>query len=553
MNDEPQDALLAKQTEKWLINWDDADYSWGGLASKPAPWNSNSSNLQDFWRRDNQAAQPREDGAMDQELINFEGRGVYHVAYVPDYWPDGTPARAMWGDVQRNLAEKILLDKISKAGVHISGSYFHDDDRVEYRGLNFFEDCQTRVFERRVGKLMQCSLPSKLSTLQIAKASFTQCLFKESVGEALGDSVQKIAKLHFRECTFLEGVILSRTTMDRELDFGQSIFCKELAFWNCIFSELANFEVLICEGGLAAYNCQFLGGVSFNSSHFKQGLLIKNSRIQKDADFERVRFDNGMALTASDVSSRCTFGQSTWTSANPGTASLEDSTFTDSVNLVCSLPPPIQLFANARFKEAVMLSNHDETAWDRQFQNELKQADIAYKNNNYIISPYDSIIGGCQVLQALARIEGNSNKEFLWHRFELIGRRNSIPRFNPEKLFSYIYSFTADYGLSIPRPFVVLVIGAIVMGLLFAFIANNGVVGPSADWDNIWQGISFSFSRTFPIGVFGPDQEWVERLLGNGSSFSSIVIRSVATLQTFGSVVLIYLGVMSVRRKFKIG
>tara|TARA_R110002124_G_scaffold148820_1_gene314493 strand:- start:70 stop:768 length:699 start_codon:yes stop_codon:yes gene_type:complete len=232
---------------------------------------------------------------------------------------------------------------------------------------------------------------------------------------------------------------------------------------------------------------------------------------------------------------------------------MEDTTFSDSLNLVCNTPPPIQLFANARFKEAVIMSNHDEKDWDVQFKAELKNADVAYKNKQFVRNPYDSIIGGCQVLQTLARIDGNSNKEFLWHRFELVSRRNSIPRFNPEKIFSYIYSVTADYGLSIPRPFAFLVISAVVMGLLFAFIANNGAVSASADWDNIWQGISFSFSRTFPIGVFGPDQEWVERLLGNGSSFSSIVIRSVATLQTFGSVVLIYLGVMSVRRKFKIG
>ena len=550
---DPQHSLLSKERLEWLKKWEEADYSWDGLASKKAPWNSGSDNLQDFWRKANNTAGLRADDDMGQELVDFEGRGVYHVAYVPDYWSDGTPAKVHWDDEQRLLAEHTLLKKIVAANSHSSGAYFHDDKRVEYGGLIFSERHQVKVFEGNVGSLVHCNLPSALSIGVVAKADFTECLFEEFVGqEGIGPS-GTVDRLYFHECTFLGEVRFSNTTIQKSTFLGESIFCKKLTFWRCNFEELANLELIDCGSDFCAYKCAFVGGISLNSSRFSDGFSIKNCQISDNADFENLSFENWMSLNSSDISCRCTFASSTWTSAEPESASMEDTTFSDSLNLVCNTPPPIQLFANARFKEAVIMSNHDEKDWDVQFKAELKNADVAYKNKQFVRNPYDSIIGGCQVLQTLARIDGNSNKEFLWHRFELVSRRNSITRFNPEKIFSYIYSVTADYGLSIPRPFAFLVISAVVMGLLFAFIANNGAVSASADWDNIWQGISFSFSRTFPIGVFGPDQEWVERLLGNGSSFSSIVIRSVATLQTFGSVVLIYLGVMSVRRKFKIG
>jgi hypothetical protein len=88
--------------------------------------------------------------------------------------------------------------------------------------------------------------------------------------------------------------------------------------------------------------------------------------------------------------------------------------------------------------------------------------------------------------------------------------------------------------------------------VIYAWLGGASWVG-KADWQSVEQGFEYSMNRTIPIGVFAEDHNlWRERLLGSAGQWRHIAIRSLATAQSIFSAVLIYLGVMAVRRKFRI-
>ena len=73
------------------------------------------------------------------------------------------------------------------------------------------------------------------------------------------------------------------------------------------------------------------------------------------------------------------------------------------------------------------------------------------------------------------------------------------------------------------------------------------------DLRSLEEGFGYSLNRTIPIGAFTDEgNPWRKALLGGGGQAFHIAIRTIATLQSILSAVLIYLGVMAIRRKFRI-
>jgi hypothetical protein len=116
-----------------------------------------------------------------------------------------------------------------------------------------------------------------------------------------------------------------------------------------------------------------------------------------------------------------------------------------------------------------------------------------------------------------------------------------------------LYGLLADYGLSIARPFAALFITLVFFSTLYAWLGGSAWVGPSIDWQGLQEGLGYSLNRTLPIAAFADEgSAWRRQLLGHSGEFYGILVRTLATTQTVFSAVLIYLGVMAIRRKFRI-
>jgi hypothetical protein len=165
---------------------------------------------------------------------------------------------------------------------------------------------------------------------------------------------------------------------------------------------------------------------------------------------------------------------------------------------------------------------------------------------------WQSIEGGCRTLRKVAESSGDVHNAQLWHRFELLARKRRGDSTASESAFSFLYGLFADYGLSLARPFTVLSLCVFLFGLLYAWIGGRSWFG-HADFHSLQEGFGFSLNRTFPIGVFADEGNvWRKDLLGSGGSATHIALRVLATFQTIVSAILIYLGVMAIRRKFRI-
>jgi hypothetical protein len=131
-----------------------------------------------------------------------------------------------------------------------------------------------------------------------------------------------------------------------------------------------------------------------------------------------------------------------------------------------------------------------------------------------------------------------------------------------ERVFSSLYGLLSDYGNSVIRP-----VGAFGVGLagftafywLWGFWLNGGVLTtpgyftPGLLWvdDTVWDALRYSGSRMFPFGALSDDDwAWRDTLLGERSL--SLIVRAVATAQSFYAAVVSFLFALAIRRRFQI-
>lgn len=226
---------------------------------------------------------------------------------------------------------------------------------------------------------------------------------------------------------------------------------------------------------------------------------------------------------------------------------MTGSHFDDLVSLAGSDTPPIRLFADCHFSEPV-IANFRNDDWRVALLSELRE-------ERQDLSSFDpeTTEGGCRELRRNSERLGNLGDEQFWHRNELESRscRGDVPVI--EKALSGIYRNVSLYGISIYRPFAHLFASTLLFAFVYSYVGGSDWFG-SVDLPSIEEGLGFSLHRTLPIGLFSSDSnEWRAALVGDGGDLRSIAIRSLATVQSLWSAILIYIGVMSIRRKFRIG
>jgi hypothetical protein len=374
--------------------------------------------------------------------------------------------------------------------------------------------------------------------------TFDHCLLTERITVAGKFSETVLPTVAFQHCRIIGNLIVGELSGVAQVAIEESSVSGRLAF-----EDQCSAAMRIHGSSVRTFDslgCAFAGEIDIFESVVENRISL--ARCTFGAPFSIVATDLRIAveLLDCDFEQRVTFADVAWPAPTVATVSGEGSKFLATASFVGTEPPPVRLFHGAEFASSVTFSAIPDKQLRATFLAELNCAEA--KDTSHTLTVED----GCRTLRKLAESRGDVHQEFFWHRAEIVSRRVTGQSPFSERLFSRLYGLTANYGLSISRPFTALVILTAIFAALYAWVGGPSWVG-SVDLKSIEEGLGFSLNRMFPIGVFGDEQNiWREHLLGSGGELHHIAIRTIATAQSVVSAVLIYLGVMAVRRKFRI-
>lgn len=539
---ERESDLFSPSVTAWFNGWLAEDFSWNGLEKFPAWQPDHAANLKEYLRSLDQSGPADDELLRCGRLVECKDYGTFHILFVPEEWAAAGLCGSITSDNLRREKQaywqRLRADRIPEgSSLTISGAQLDEE-------LSASVTSGTRasfVWTRFGGE------PKGVFTW--GNRSFRACHFARSMeigGRLAGDNK---GKLYFTSCQF-----------DGEVDFKEADHIERVEFSNCNLTRRLRIDDRSI--GIVRFDQCALESIVADETTFEQGLVLANSSLDsiqctscRFNDHVLVRHTKirvGLGFLGCDFLGRVTFVDVTWPSASYRAASSSGSKYYGIVEIGGSYPPPVQLFQNAEFASRVAFRGYSDRSRRAAFRTELKphstQQEIPIDRDKHAAE----VESGCRTLRKIAESEGDVQTEHLWHRAELIARRARGEGAISEQVVSYLYQWLADYGLSISRPFLAVVILAIGFGLLYGWLAGPSWVG-APDYGSIEQGLGYSLNRTLPIGVFADEgNTWRQHLLGSGGQLRFIGVRAVATAQTILSIILIYLGVMAVRRKFRI-
>lgn len=164
---------------------------------------------------------------------------------------------------------------------------------------------------------------------------------------------------------------------------------------------------------------------------------------------------------------------------------------------------------------------------------------------------------------------GNAKYERQFHNYELRARRRRIDADAPavEGAVSWVYDAFSRYGQSIARPLAILFFTWVAFAFVYFFIAGvstfdgavesgvfsaRQVVKPFTAWSRDFALSAAPASNGSPTAL----DPWIRDLMSVGSKsevIQSTVVRLFATVQSFLSIILLFLSGLAVRRTFGVG
>ncbi|MGL4541790.1 MAG: pentapeptide repeat-containing protein, partial [Polymorphobacter sp.] len=280
-------------------------------------------------------------------------------------------------------------------------------------------------------------------------------------GNAHFDDASFAGCARFSNAKFQGEAIFFQAKFDQRADFASAEFGRTASFSHVRFAGEAGFTRATFVAETNFYATIFEAEASFFESSFSGAASFVGARFAKTADFIEARFVIG------DVSgpmsfTRCVFGgPALFTEAilskqpQHVSAAFSGARFADIADFR-SPEQDHQLHWLAALDEAIFEKNVllDDPREDADFDVVIARclnegSSDSGKSSETLLKELE---GGCRVAKVAMGKARDEIKEQQFYRFQLIARRHqpTIPR--TEWLASQIFSFTADYGLSLSRP-----------------------------------------------------------------------------------------------------
>lgn len=526
---EAQAAKAAEQLEEWVEYWRREDYTWE---------------------------------ALDLNILAQNGRSVQE-----------TLRKQAGGHGDEELIRQGLLIEVSELGLFYT-PHAPNSDILEFLGIEVpsgLEEKRTAFFKNGnqvlnlIGLLREgIFFPPEFqpSDAQLGSGVYQRCRFHNLNLEGISRKVQlkkcllnkvyvynkeecSLPLLDIRESVVVDGLRIHHSNVAGRIQISDTVMgdgiwlntadLQSLSVWQ---SDVGALRII---GGSIAEKC------SFSDCTISRGVEVTVARLSCPFEMINVGVDYCFSLLDVDFEERVTIVEISWDKLRASQVGMTGSHFDDLVSLAGSDTPPIRLFADCHFSEPV-IANFRNDDWRVALLSELRE-----KRQELSSFDPETTESGCRELRRNSERLGNLGDEQFWHRNELESRSYRDDVSVIEKALSGVYRNVSLYGISIYRPFTHLFSSTLLFALVYSYVGGPNWFG-TINLSLLEEGLGFSLHRTLPIGLFSSDSnEWRAALVGDGGDLRSIAIRSLATLQSLWSAILIYIGVMSIRRKFRIG
>ena len=396
--------------------------------------------------------------------------------------PMGEPeegGKADWDNEQQAAITDALIDRIKAKisaefekpedqrreldfrGVVVPELFHLDKERIwalDMRGAQFHGDAQfseARFYGGAQFGGVQFYGDARFGTTHYEKdAEFSEAQFH-------GDAQFSEARFHggaqFGGVQFYGYARFGVAQFEKDAEFSEAQFHGDAQFGSAKFRSKADFGVARFHGDGCFREAQLYRLAEFREAQFHQEAQFEEVQFHGEADFDEAQF-HGDALFSG--------------SANPAQSQARQFNIT---SFRRALFGARAIFSNREFRDQTDFSGcvfkrapifhgsilHQDTAFGKvKFQDVTSRgADRAYRTLRHAMEGHR------------ARAE-----EGMFYTLEQKARRRNMHRFDPAYWMSLGYEFGSNYGFSIVRPFVWLVVGIFASAaLLLGFVWNSGV------------------------------------------------------------------------------
>ncbi len=369
----------------------------------------------------------------------------------------------------------------------------------------------------------------------------------------------------FDEATFTGPVLFKNATFSGDASFGRAAFenrtvfrwakfeaTGDASFERATFSDLAHFGGTTFSGDASFDEAIFSDNTSFDRVKFEKAALFRWSRFEvtDDGGVMSGRMDYGKVVFSGPVD----FDGAVF-AANPAhhSAAFLGARFADLASFRGCGDHWVAALDEAEIKGRILIDERDEQESLRDFDSVvLPRAKDGGDNPETKESLLKELEGGCRTIKVAMGAARNEIMEQRYYRFQLRARREQagVPRF--ERWVSYLFGYSADYGLSLTRPLAGLGILLLVFTVVHALFWH---ATGSFDDAGAVKSVEMAASRMFPFGAFElVSRDWFDELACRGAyPYTLLCARLFASLQSLLALLLIFLFGLAVRRRFKVG
>lgn len=367
------------------------------------------------------------------------------------------------------------------------------------------------------------------------------------LGDAKFQDATFSGRTNFERATFSGGARFDGAQWHRGVDFGSATFAGPARFADARFPGFVSFA-----------DVDFAKAVTFESAQFgtdtplpdqPAGALFHRCQFAGPARFHGARFAAFLDFTAATFMRQAWFTEITWPrDAAHWHAAFDQAVFRDVASFAGSGFRAFAAFDGATFAGGLQFDDTDEPTADLQFRAELSQAmGGALPSAEADEAALKQLERGCRVLKQAMEKASHKTREQIFFAFELTSRRHQASTPPWERLFSLAYQWFAEYGRSTARP----------LGSLFAtipaFAGPYWLLSGLGTWPAFWQAMNYSLSRVLPFGAWAvKDSPFEAALLGDADTLFTILVRLLATAQSVMAVILVFLSLLAIRRRFQI-
>ncbi|HVZ28988.1 MAG TPA: pentapeptide repeat-containing protein [Asticcacaulis sp.] len=398
-----------------------------------------------------------------------------------------------------------------------------------------------------------------------------------------------------------------------ELDFSEADFESEAVFNGAQFAGRTNFYGARFEDRALFDDIACLENIHFYKSAFVRRLTINNARFYGKANFEGVTDGDPIALSPQAIRLEALPGEDTVLAGelSPGTGPsprsflalpkllardavfYQDANFSNRDLLSPSTFEGAQFhntarfhgsqihanvsFHNASFKDALeqtpgklpplpeellrlrfCASNEsDYKAWRKAY---LARRSETLKSQFSANGFFDALEASYRTLKQMMEDRRDRIREGEFFTLELLARRKrkDVPWW--ERSFSWLYSTFADYGNSIFRPLMALLVSLLLFTWIYFQAAESQGVVASVGGGQIGHALSafnFTWHNAFApfsalnAGRSGNEDAWLDAVISGNEAFA-ITAKIVATFQSMLTLLLAFLFALAARRRFQI-